>query len=315
MDDPLDPEGGFSRVEIQRANRFIDQTWSSRSDDPSKQRDIMVMQRVHMEDPTGHCLKQGGWIHVKIPQEAPSKQTITFPLSGRIKIREKKELLQRSRTNEAHIEDMKVRLGSYGYAAQQQQEPVPLGGGRIKMSWFPRYRSIPRSEFVEVVQSWDTANKGSEVNALSCCNTFAFDSKYWYWVDCFAEHLRYPELKRAARNLHAKYQANTILIEDKASGQSLIQDLEDIEDDDYDPTMIIVPINPVIDKITRLDTATPILEAGRIWIPERAPWLPDAETDLITFPDPLVWDRLDALSQFLNWKFSKEKSEDPAEMW
>lgn len=305
MDDPLDPEGGFSRLEVERANRFIDLTWSSRHDDPRKQRDIMVMQRLHVNDPTGHCLKQGGWTHIKIPQEAPAKIEISFPITGKIKVREQKELLHPDRITKEMVEDMKVRLGSYGFEAQQQQEPVPLGGGRIKMSWFPRYDQLLKSTVIEVVQSWDTANKGKEVNALSCCNTFMSDGKYWYWVDCYAEHLRYPELKKQARNLYKEFGAGVVLIEDKASGQTLIQDLEDTEDLNYDPTMSIIPINPVVDKITRMDTATPILEAGKLWIPERAIWLPDAETDLVTFPDPLVWDRLDALSQFLNWKFPR----------
>lgn len=315
MDDPIDPEGGYSRAEIEAANRYIDQTWSSRNDDPKNTRELLVMQRVHVEDPTGHILKtnDGSWTHLKVPQEAPKKTIVIFPITGKELVREKGSLIHESRFGHKENEDAKIRLGTYGYSAQQQQEPVPLGGGRIKMEWFPRYKTIPKGQIIEVIQSYDTAGKGKDVNALSARLTFAWDGRTAFLVNVWADHVSYPVLRNIAKDAWDHERADICLIEDKSSGQSLIQDLRD--PDEGKPEMIIVAIEPVGDKIMRLDVGTKYIEAGRIALPEWAPWLHEFETDLQGFPDPMYWDRLDAFSQFITWKFGKAEAAAPLDFW
>jgi hypothetical protein len=63
-------------------------------------------------------------------------------------------------------------IGEYNFADQYQQSPAPLGGGLVKVEWFKRYRENERPErFDRIVQSWDTANKASELSDFSVCTT------------------------------------------------------------------------------------------------------------------------------------------------
>ena len=75
------------------------------------------------------------------------------------------------------------------------------------------------------MQSWDTAFKGGALNDPSVCGTWAETESGFYLLHVARRRLEYPALKRAAMSLAAKWSPDAILIEDKASGQSLIQDL------------------------------------------------------------------------------------------
>ena len=81
-------------------------------------------------------------------------------------------------------------------------------------------------QFELVFQSWDTANKSSELSDYSVCTTWGMYKKQLYLLDVLRKRLDYPNLKRAVRQLAEEYNAKNILIEDKASGTELIQDLK-----------------------------------------------------------------------------------------
>ena len=92
-----------------------------------------------------------------------------------------------------------------------------------------------------------------------------------------------------------KYNPTAILIEDKASGQSLIQDLRN------ELRQNIIPIKITKDKITRFASITPFFESGRIFILENTEWIVDYKNELLSFPNSLHDDQVDSTSQFLNW--------------
>jgi predicted phage terminase large subunit-like protein len=85
------------------------------------------------------------------------------------------------------------------------------------------------------------------------------------------------------------------LIEDRASGQSLIQELR------RNTRIPIIAIKPERDKITRMNEVTAEIEGGRVFIPDRAKWLTDFETQIAQFPYGKFDDIVDSLSQFLRW--------------
>jgi hypothetical protein len=63
------------------------------------------------------------------------------------------------------LAQLRRTLGEYNFAGQYQQAPTPLGGGMIKAAWFKNYAANELPEkFDQVVQSWDTANKASELS-------------------------------------------------------------------------------------------------------------------------------------------------------
>ena len=96
-------------------------------------------------------------------------------------------------------------------------------------------------------------------------------------------------------SLAAKWHPDAILIEDKASGQSLVQDLR------AETRLPVIAIRPVADKLTRMSTQSPAIEAGRVFLPEAAPWLNDYEAEMTGFPNSAHDDQVDMTSQFLRW--------------
>ncbi len=117
----------------------------------------------------------------------------------------------------------------------------------------------------------------------------------------YREWLEYPELKKKSIELIKKYNPNVVLIEDKASGQSLIQDLK------KELKTPIVAIKVSKDKITRLASVSPFFEAEKIYLPTEASWLADYENELCTFPFCEHDDQVDSTSQFLQWYKNNNK--------
>jgi predicted phage terminase large subunit-like protein len=109
------------------------------------------------------------------------------------------------------------------------------------------------------------------------------------------ERLEYPALKRAVREQQSLYDATEVLIEDKASGTQLIQEL--IADGCYGVTRYL----PTTDKIMRLNAQTAIIENGFVHIPEAAPWLAEYLHEMTVFPKGKHDDQVDSTAQFLDW--------------
>ena len=101
-----------------------------------------------------------------------------------------------------------------------------MGGGLVKADWFKRYDEKNRPErFDRIVQSWDTANKATELSDFSVCTTWGVRGKDLFLLGVFRRRLEYPALKRAVREQQSLFDASVVLIEDKASGTQLIQEL------------------------------------------------------------------------------------------
>lgn len=295
-DDPMNPKKAHSDTERETTNEWFDQTWSTRKNDPKTAVEILMMQRLHAEDTTGHALKEGGWEHLVIPHEAEGKTTVVFP-SGRIVEREDGELLHEERMGKEETKKIRKRLGTYAYDGQYQQRPAPLGGGRIKLSWFPRYKELP-ALFDEIVLSADTAQKAKEINDPSVIQVYGRKNEQWYIVHQWKGQVIYPDLKNMALAMINQWKPDAFLIEDKSSGSSLLQELKLLKKP-------VIGIEPEADKVTRFDTQTPSLENGLISLPDASftdcEWQASIETNLMNFPNPVAWDELDAMSQFLKW--------------
>jgi predicted phage terminase large subunit-like protein len=105
----------------------------------------------------------------------------------------------------------------------------------------------------------------------------------------------YPELKRAVWQQAARFQPSNILIEDKASGTQLIQEL--IRDGVHGVTRY----EPTMDKIMRMHSVTSTIENGFVYVPTEADWLPVYLQELTTFPASKHDDQADSTSQALDW--------------
>jgi phage terminase large subunit-like protein len=101
-----------------------------------------------------------------------------------------------------------------------------LGGGLVKAACFQRYLpdELPAA-FERVLQSWDTANKATELSDFSVCTSWGVAGKNLYLIDVLRRRMEYPDLKRAVREQYERFNPAVVLIEDKASGTQLVQEL------------------------------------------------------------------------------------------
>jgi len=139
------------------------------------------------------------------------------------------------------------------------------------------------------------ANKSGELNDFSVCTTWGvYDGRY-YLLDVFRRRLNYPDLKRAVHEQARKHVHSHIVIEDKASGTQLIQDLRN------EGVLGIKPFEPPpqCDKIVRLHAQTAEFESGRVLLPRSAPWLAEYVRELTAFPGSKYDDQVDSTTQAL----------------
>lgn len=276
-DDPMDVIGAYSETTRKAALIWWDQAMSTRLNDQKTGIKVIVQQRLHEEDLAGHVLKQSGYEHLNLPMEYEPTTYVTS-LGWRDPRVASGELLWPTRFGVKEIVGLKESLGSAAYAGQFQQRPTPLGGGIVKLSWFKRYTVQPE-KFIRIIQSWDTANKARELNDPWACTTWGEAENGYYLLDCFAKRMEYPEGKRTVISLAIKWNPSAILVEDKSSGMSVIQDLK------QETLLPVLAIEPENDKITRMSVETPTIESGRVWIPETAQWLFDFESEISSFPN------------------------------
>jgi predicted phage terminase large subunit-like protein len=112
-------------------------------------------------------------------------------------------------------------------------------------------------------------------------------------LDVFRQRLDYPQLKRAVKDLRLRYGAKVVLIEDRASGTQLIQEL--ISEGEH----AVRRYSPVVEKVMRLHTQTGMIENGFVHLPEAAPRRAAYVHELTTFPRAKHDDQADSTSQFL----------------
>lgn len=152
------------------------------------------------------------------------------------------------------------------------------------------------------VQSWDTAIKAGSTHDASACATFYYDGVTHYLLDMQVLRLEYPLLKRYIVSHAQRFSPEVILIEDKASGQSLLQDLRG------ESGLSLIAINPRGDKTTRLARVSAVVEAGQVALPFAASWLGAFEAEIMAFPNGSHDDQVDAFSQYLCWVLDKRRT-------
>jgi len=298
IDDPLKPEEALSKALRQACNEWFLNTLHSRLNDKRSGAIVIIMQRLHEDDLVGHVLGQEPWEVVSFPAiaEADEVHAIETIWGPRCFTRRPGEALHPAREPLAVLHNIRRTIGEYNFAGQYQQSPAPLGGGLVKAEWFKHYRENERPDrFERIVQSWDTANKASELSDFSVCTTWGVRDKKVYLLGLLRQRLEYPALKRAVREQQNLYHANEILIEDKASGTQLIQEL--IADGCHGVTRY----QPDCDKIMRMHAQTAMVENGFVHIPESAPWLAEYLHEMTVFPNGKHDDQVDSTAQFLDW--------------
>lgn len=155
VDDPHNMLEAESDVEREKVLTWWDEAMSTRLNDPKTGARVIVMQRLHERDLTGHALEAGGYDHLCLPAEY--EQTVRVTSLGFVDPRTiEGALLWPERVGPAEIDRFKRDLGPYGYAGQMQQQPAPRTGGLFQRSWFQTEDAAPVS-FAAAVRYWDKA--------------------------------------------------------------------------------------------------------------------------------------------------------------
>ncbi len=230
IDDPAKPDEAYSETQRRAVNDWFDRTLISRLNNKQTGAILLIMQRLHEDDLVGHLLAVGEeWTHRKLAAIAADDEchVIRSPMGTWTHKRKQGEALHSEREPLAQLLILRRRMGEDNFSSQYQQEPTPPGGGIVKTAWFGRYLpgDLPR-KFDSTMQSWDTANKASELADHSVCTTWGIRDRKLYLLHVLRARLEYPDLKRAVREQQLLHQADVVLIEDRASGTQLIQELQ-----------------------------------------------------------------------------------------
>jgi predicted phage terminase large subunit-like protein len=298
VDDPLKPDEAVSDAQRKAVNEWFDHSLYSRLNDKRRGCIILIMQRLHEDDLVGHVLGLEPWKVIRFPAIAEEDEThvIQTPYGIRRFERRAGEALHPEREPLETLNHIREALGEYNFAGQCQQAPAPLGGGLVKTDWFKIYTTADLPEkFEMILQSWDTGNKPTELSDYSVCTTWGLKEKRLYLLNVYRKRIGYPDLKRAVRDQALEFGPKVILIEDKASGTQLIQELvnEGIHE--------IQKYEPKMEKIMRLHAVTSTIENGFVHLPDKAAWLGEYLHELTSFPNGKFDDQADSTSQALDW--------------
>jgi predicted phage terminase large subunit-like protein len=299
IDDPTKPEEAASDVRRQFANDWFSQSAVTRLNDKRRGRIIMIMQRQHEEDLTGYVLAQNGWTHLSLPAIAQEDEThtISTPFGSFRHHRREGEALHPEREPLEVLNELRRSMGSAFFSAQYLQSPTPPGGGLVQLGWFPRFDSQDPPIFDRYVQSWDTAVTAKELSSFSACTTWGIRARKAYLIHVLRKRMEFPDLRRAIVAQARAFRASTVLIEEAASGASVLQDLRA-------ELSSVRGCKPCGDKVMRMRAQTAHIENGFVYLPRAAPWLPDLEHELAMFPKGRYADQVDSIAQALEFIFA-----------
>lgn len=289
IDDPIKPEDAYSDTQRMKMNRRFPNTFKSRlahEDIPI----IVIMQRVHEDDPTGFLLKGGTgemWHHLVIPVDVPEKEekypqeyTHGIPIPHNL---EPGPLWPYKHTEE-HISAMK-KSDPYTYASQYDQRPSPLGGGMFKDEYWKQYEVLP-PDIMMIRIYGDTAQKTKEHNDYSVFQAWGLSpSMGVFLLDQVRGKWEAPELERKLVDFWNKWKptqfkplgAQVVKIEDKSSGSSLIQAIR---------AQHMIPVEDIqrnTDKIVRAFGAVKYFASGYVHIPANEDWIHDYKEEFRKF--------------------------------
>jgi predicted phage terminase large subunit-like protein len=248
---------------------------------------IIIQTRWHEDDLAGWLLREHtseNWDVLRLPAIAERDEGF----------RKEGEALWPERFPLSELERIRMAIGGRAWASLYQQRPAAAEGVIFKRDWWQFFSPPLTVKLDQIVQSWDTAFKKGTENDFSACTTWGVAGDGYYLLHLWRERVEFPELKRVLASLAEEWKPNAILVEDKASGQSLIQELKN------STALPLIPVKVDTDKQTRAQAITPLIEAGKVFLPQSAPWVSDFVEEMACFPNGVHDDVVDATTQALN---------------
>jgi predicted phage terminase large subunit-like protein len=265
---------------------------------------VITMTRWASDDLVGKLLAEGRdegsdqWEYINLPAFAETDDPL-----GRLP---GEALWPEGGFDEKKYNQLRKNVGSFWFNSLYQGKPSSKEGDLIKMKWFGRYK-VPPADPEMIILSLDTAQKDNEITDYTVIQTWYLYKNSFYLADVKREKMDHPRLLSVTKDLIKYRKPHAVLVEDRGSGISLIQHLE------LETSANVIRVMPTTDKVTRMNAESPAIEAGRVYLPESAPWLYDFEDEVRAFPKSMYRDQIDASSQAL--KYFREREQSVVDFW
>lgn len=309
IDDPLDPHGAeaASGSELDLVAAWYDRTMSSRFVDQTTAGTVLIAQRLHERDLTGHLVAHTAaqrpdalrvlCLPMRYERDHPHRYAAD-PRST------EGELLCPARFPDDVVRVLESKLGMAGVAAQFQQRPAPPGGEVFRREWLQKYWiDLPKKG--QWLLSLDAAFKDKASSDHVSLGAWLYDAPDVYLVDNDTGVKDFTATCAALKAMAARYpQAVTKLIEAKANGIAVANVFE--------RTMSgIVLVEPEGGKLARANACTGWWHAGNVWLPDPvlarypggrrgASWVRRYQDAMQSFPRARYDDEVDMTTQLLN---------------
>lgn len=280
---------------------YREKVWDWYTDDLSTRMEpgamiILIMTRWHEDDLAGRILAS---------EDGPNWTVINMPALAEVPDGEVDELgrvdgeaLCPQRYDRDALLAIKKVLGA-SFEALYQQHPSAVEGNIWKREYWKFYKKhsggLPMEPFM-CVHSWDTALKAEKKNDPWNCTVWYIFKHGAYLVHRLNTKMESPAGKQAIKTMAAAYPPHAILIEDKNSGTTTMQELRG------NTTLPLLAFDPgTKDKEARANLAVPTAEAGNIYLPEDEPWVQEYIDSMANFPNATHDEDSDTTSQFIIW--------------
>jgi predicted phage terminase large subunit-like protein len=289
LDDILDEQDALS-------NTAMENTWEWYQSGPRQRLQpngaiIVINTRWKTDDLSGRLLKlQGGikadkWEILEFPAILPSGGPL-WPEYWKL----------------SELEAVKHTIGLQKWNAQWQQTPTADEGAILKREWWQRWPSEEPPLVEYIIQSYDTAYSKKETADYSVITTWGVfvrdqdSGPNIILLDVKKGRWDFPELKRIAREEYKTWNPDNVLIEAKATGITLQQELRRVGI----PVTMYSPGGRRAgqDKVSRANSIAPILESGMVWAPETE-WADELIEECAAFPNGDHDDMVDSTTQAL----------------
>lgn len=279
LDDPLSVDDANSDAALIAAETTFREALPTRVNN-DESAIVVIMQRLHEKDTSGIILAEGlPYTHLCLPMRYEKARHCKTSIGFEDPRKEEGDLLFPERFPLKTVEELEKTLGEYATAGQLQQRPSPAGGGILKVEHFQLWLAkweLPAFEYI--VQSYDGAydDDATSKNDPSACTVWGIFNERGkrgaLLLDAWDDHLAYSAFrKKVIAEWHSMYggsekrkgkKADTVLMEKKSSGISILQDLRaaNIPAIPYDPGRA--------SKVMRAHNVVPVLEMDVIYIPE-----------------------------------------------
>jgi predicted phage terminase large subunit-like protein len=201
--------------------------------------------------------------------------------------------------NRKELDSVKASLPVSKWNAQWLQNPTAEEGAIIKREWWQKWEEDEIPPVKYIIQSYDTAfskKESADYSAISTWGIFELnedEGDHIILMDCNKGRWDFPELKRIAWEEYKYWDVDMVLIEAKATGMPLTQELRRIGI----PVVNYTPVRGQ-DKVARMHAVAPMFEAGKVWAPKEK-FAEEMIEECASFPFGAYDDLCDSMTQAL----------------